>query len=62
MTLGTCIRCGAEESMFWYPFAFGVAPIPSSMADRSYDRAQYYSLCDKCYREFIDFMYKEVKE
>ena len=50
-----CNRCGTEESMFWYPYAFGVAPIPS-VADRNIDRAQYFNLCDKCQQEFTEFM------
>lgn len=55
MSLGTCVRCGAEESMFWYPYAFG-------MGSTNYDRTQYFTLCDKCHQEFVDFMYKEGKE
>lgn len=55
-----CSRCGAEDSMFWYPYAFGVAPIPS-VADRNIDRAQYYNLCDKCQQEFVEFM-RNAKE
>ena len=51
-----CSRCGAEDSMFWYPYAFGVAPIPS-VVDRCTDRAQYFNLCDKCQRGFVDFMH-----
>lgn len=51
-----CSRCGAEDSMFWYPYAFGVAPIPS-VADRNIDRAQYFNLCDKCQQEFTEFMH-----
>ncbi len=55
MSRGTCSRCGAEESIFWYPYGFGVAPIPS-IVDRTIDRAQYFTLCDKCQREFTEFM------
>ena len=58
MTRSTCSRCGAEESMFWYPYAFGMAPIPS-VVDRNIDRAQYFNLCDKCQQEFVDFMHNE---
>lgn len=58
MSKGTCSRCGAEESMFWYPYAFGVAPIPS-VVERNIDRAQYFNLCDKCQQEFVDFMHNE---
>lgn len=53
---GECNRCGAKDSMFWYPYAFGVAPVPVA-ADRHIDRAQYYQLCDKCQQEFVEFMY-----
>ena len=56
MNRGTCSRCGAEESMFWYPYAFGMAPIPT-IADRTIDRAQYFTLCDKCQQEFTEFMH-----
>lgn len=55
MSLGTCARCGAEESIFWYPYGFATG-------STSYDRIQYFCLCDKCQREFVDFMYKEGKE
>ena len=58
MNKGTCSRCGTEESMFWYPYAFGVAPIPS-VVDHNIDRAQYFNLCDKCQQEFTDFMHNE---
>lgn len=58
MSRGTCDRCGAEESMFWYPYAFGVAPIPS-VVDRNIDRAQYFTLCDKCQQEFTEFMHNK---
>ena len=50
-----CSRCGTEESIFWYPYAFGVAPIPS-VVDRNIDRTQYFNLCDKCQQEFTEFM------
>lgn len=52
---GKCSRCGTEESMFWYPYAFGVAPIPS-VTDRYVDRGQYFTLCDGCQHAFTDFM------
>ena len=52
---GKCSRCGTEESMFWYPYAFGVAPIPS-VADHNINRAQYFNLCDRCQQEFTEFM------
>ena len=52
----TCSRCGVEDSMFWYPYAFGMAPIPSVTADRCIDRAQYFTLCDKCQQRFTEFM------
>ena len=55
---GKCSRCGAEESMFWYPYAFGMAPIPS-VVDCNIDHAQYFNLCDKCQQEFIEFMRNE---
>ena len=60
MSLGICTRCGAEESVFWYPYAFAMAPAPTTM-DRTFDRAQYFTLCDKCQKEFVDFMHG-VKE
>ncbi len=52
-----CNRCGAEDGMFWYPYAFGVAPIPS--VDRLVDRSQYFMLCDKCQQAFVDFMHNK---
>ena len=55
MSLGTCARCGAEESMFWYPYAFWTGTT-------SYERMQNFTLCDKCHQEFVDFMYKGGKE
>ena len=55
MTKGECTRCGAEDSMFWYPYAFGVAPIPA--VDRSVDRSQYFMLCDKFQMDFVNFMH-----
>lgn len=59
MTCGKCTRCGAEDSMFWYPYAFGVAPIPNPADPRGLlDRTQYFMLCDKCQQEFTDFMHK----
>ena len=66
MTGGKCSRCGAEDSMFWYPYAFGVAPIPS-VVDRAIDRCQYFQLCDRCQGQFVTFMrsshyIKETKE
>ena len=61
MSLGTCTRCGAEESIFWYPYGFAMAPVPT-IADRTFDRAQYFTLCDKCQQEFVDFMHMEAKE
>lgn len=56
MSRGTCSRCGAEESIFWYPYGFAVSPLPS-IRDNTIDRTQYFTLCDKCQREFTDFMY-----
>ena len=56
MSKGMCSRCGTDESMFWYPYAFGVAPIPYVAADRNIDRTQYFNLCDKCQQEFTEFM------
>ena len=53
MTAGRCARCGAEDSMFWYPYAFGIAPIPDG---RPLVDCQRYMLCDKCQTEFIRFM------
>ena len=58
ITFGKCARCGAEDSMFWSPYAFGVAPIPS-VADRNIDRCQYFNLCDKCQQEFTEFMHNK---
>ena len=55
---GKCSRCGAEDSMFWYPYAFGVAPIPSP-TDRCIDRSQYFNLCDKCQHDFVEFMHNK---
>ncbi len=57
---GKCSRCGAEESMFWYPYAFGVAPIPS-VTDRYVDRGQYFTLCDSCQHAFTDFMEMRIR-
>lgn len=59
MTRGECRRCGTEDSMFWYPYAFGVAPIPDPAAVRTYDHCQRYMLCDKCQQEFVDFMHNK---
>ena len=53
MTAGRCARCGAEDSMFWYPYAFGIAPIPDG---RPLVDCQRYMLCDRCQTEFIRFM------
>ena len=55
MTGGICARCGANDSMFWYPYAFGVAPIPS-VTDPRIDRSQYFMLCDDCRMKFTEFM------
>ena len=55
MTAGICARCGAKDSMFWYPYAFGVAPIPS-VTDSRIDRSQYFMLCDDCQAAFVNFM------
>ena len=60
MTGGKCARCGDEKSMFWYPYAFGMAPIPS-VTDRYTDRAQYFNLCDKCQADFVDFMNMKIE-
>lgn len=56
MTKGICTRCGAEESVFWYPYAFGVAPIPVPAGTMSSRDSQFFILCDKCQTEFIKFM------
>ena len=56
----TCSRCGTEISIFWYPYAFGVAPIPSP-AERCIDRSQYFMLCDVCQIKFVEFM-RHAKE
>ena len=61
MTGGKCDRCGAEESMFWYPYAFGVAPIPDPASGRTYDRCQYFMLCDVCQEQFTRFMRAESR-
>lgn len=58
MSRGTCSRCGAEESIFWYPYGFAVAPLPS-IRDNTINRTQYFTLCDKCQQEFTDFMHNE---
>lgn len=55
MTRGTCARCGAEESIFWYPYAFAVIPVPEPASVRLPD-CQRYALCDKCQQDFIEFM------
>ncbi len=60
MRSGGCARCGAEDSMFWYPYAFGVAPIPS-VTDRCVDRSQYFMLCDSCQAAFVDFMRMKIE-
>ena len=44
--------------MFWYPYAFGVAPIPVPSGTMSYRDSQFYVLCDKCQMEFTDFMHR----
>ena len=59
MTGCKCARCGAEDSMFWYPYAFGVAPIPS-VTDRCIDRSQYFMLCDSCQSAFVSFMHMKL--
>jgi len=56
MTGGKCSRCGAEDSMFWYPYAFGVAPLPNIGA-MSYKDCQFYVLCDRCQTQFVTFMH-----
>ena len=56
MSKGTCSRCGAEESFLWYPYGFGMPTVPS-VVDRSFDRTQYFTLCDKCQQEFTEFMH-----
>ena len=53
MSGGRCARCGTDESMFWYPYAFGIAPIPDG---RPLVDCQRYMLCDKCQTDFIEFM------
>ena len=58
MTCGKCDRCGAEDSMFWYPYAFGVAPIPDIAGRIGMDRSQYFNLCDTCQCDFVKFMSK----
>ena len=50
-----CYRCGAEESKFWYPYAFGMTCIPM-VTDRAVDRTQYFMLCDICQEAFVRFM------
>ena len=60
MTAGICARCGAKDSMFWYPYAFGVAPIPS-VTDSRIDRSQYFMLCDDCQVRFVDFMKMKIE-
>ena len=57
---GKCARCGAEDSMFWYPYGFGMATIPS-VADHNIDRCQYFMLCDSCQSAFVDFMKMRIK-
>lgn len=59
MTGGKCARCGADDSMFWYPYAFGVAPIPS-VTDPRIDRSQYFMLCDDCQMKFTAFMRNKI--
>lgn len=50
-----CYRCGAEDSKFWYPYAFGMACIPI-VANPGVDRTQYFTLCDVCQEAFVRFM------
>ena len=60
MRTGRCDRCGAEDSMFWYPYAFGMTPMPS-VTDRCIDRSQYFQLCDSCQATFVDFMKMKIE-
>lgn len=62
MMRGKCDRCGTEKSTFWYPYAFGIAPIPSVTADCRTDRAQYFMLCDECQTDLIDFMRMKITQ
>lgn len=61
MMRGKCDRCGTERSTFWYPYGFAVAPIPG-VADRTMDRAQYFTLCDECQTDLIDFMRMKITQ
>lgn len=61
MTTGKCDRCGTEESMFWYPYAFGVPAVPTPAGTMTSSDCQCYVLCDKCQADFIDFMCKVVE-
>ena len=45
--------------MFWYPYAFGMAPLPMPAAGMSYRDCQFYTLCDDCQQAFIDFMHNK---
>ena len=60
MTGGKCARCGAEESVFWYPYAFGVAPVPDITSHMIMD-CQRYMLCDVCQEQFMRFMRAESR-
>ena len=44
--------------MFWYPYAFGIAPTPTPAGTMSYRDSQFYVLCDRCQMEFTDFMHR----
>lgn len=55
MTRGKCSRCGAEESIFWYPYAFALVPIPDA-ATRQLPDCQRFMLCDICQQGMINFM------
>ena len=61
MMCGKCDRCGTEQSTFWYPYGFAVAPIPN-IADRCTDRAQYFTLCDECQTDLINFMRMKITQ
>ena len=54
-----CSRCETEESMFWYPYAFGVAPFPDPVSGKIYDNCQRFMLCDVCQEQFVRFMKAE---
>ena len=57
---GKCSRCGADDSMFWYPYAFGMIPI-SSMERPNLDRSEYFMLCDSCQAAFVNFMHMKLQ-